>query len=80
MVEAAKMIIGTRKQKWPDHVENQSALKLNSGLSRDQVAIIFVNHAAVLIQLAGSTLSPTPLPPAYMRSPSLHRFFLGSSI
>jgi hypothetical protein len=40
--EPAKMIIGTRKQKWPDHVENQSAIKLNSDLSRDQVAITFV--------------------------------------
>jgi hypothetical protein len=73
------MIIGTRS-KWSDHVENQSALKLNSDHSRDQVAITFVNHATVLIQLAGLNIITDPIATAYKRSPSLHRLLLGSSI
>ena len=59
--ETVRMLAGLRYQKWPDSVENKPALNLNSALAPGQVAITFVNHATVLIQLPGLNILTDPV-------------------
>ena len=59
--ETVKMVASMRYKKWPDSVENKPAHNLNAPLNSDQVAMTFVNHATVLIQLPGFTILTDPV-------------------
>ena len=59
--ETIKLLTGLRYKKWPDSVENNPVLNLNSPLSAHQVAITFVNHATLLIQLQGLNILTDPI-------------------
>jgi L-ascorbate metabolism protein UlaG (beta-lactamase superfamily) len=59
--DTVKMLASLSYTKWPDPVENKPALNLGSTLGSDQVAITFVNHATVLIQLPGLNILTDPV-------------------
>ena len=48
-----KFLVSAQPAPWPEFVENHPDSHLNCGLASDQAAVTFVNHATVLIQLAG---------------------------
>jgi L-ascorbate metabolism protein UlaG (beta-lactamase superfamily) len=56
-----KMLASLRYKKWPESVENNPLLNLNSSLTFDQVGITFVNHATLLIQLPGLNILTDPI-------------------
>jgi Beta-lactamase superfamily domain len=58
---SARMLVGLRYQKWPVSVANTPALNLDASLGPEQVAITFVNHATVLIQLPGVNILTDPI-------------------
>lgn len=52
----------SRRNKWPDFVENKAELKLaNDDLSLDEVYITYVNHASHLIQLKNLNILLDPI-------------------
>lgn len=59
--KSMKMVAGLRYKKWPDSVENNPVPNLNTTIGSDQVAITFVNHATVLIQLPGLNILTDPI-------------------
>jgi len=59
--EIVKFLLTSDKQKWPKSVNNNPHLTLNSDLTQDQVAITFVNHASVLIQIRGMNILTDPI-------------------
>jgi L-ascorbate metabolism protein UlaG (beta-lactamase superfamily) len=56
-----KMLFTLHYKKWPDSAENKPLLNLNSHLITQQVAITFVNHATLLIQLPGLNILTDPI-------------------
>jgi hypothetical protein len=58
---ALKMLVSFKPAPWPEFVENHSDPYLDRGLASDQAAITFVNHATVLIQLAGFNILTDPV-------------------
>lgn len=59
--KSVKMATSLRFKKWPDSVENKPVHNLKCSLGSDQVAITFVNHATVLIQLPGLNVLTDPV-------------------
>jgi len=59
--ETVKLLAGLRYKKWPDSVENKPVLNLDAALGPDQLAVTFVNHATVLIQLPGLNILTDPV-------------------
>ena len=59
--ETTKMLVGMRRRRWPDHVENTPALDVDGPIAPDRVGITFVNHATVLIQLPGLNILTDPV-------------------
>jgi L-ascorbate metabolism protein UlaG (beta-lactamase superfamily) len=58
---AMKMLFSFRPAPWPDFVENHSDPRLDHELASEQVAVTFVNHATVLIQLPGCNILTDPI-------------------
>ena len=56
-----KMLVSLKPAPWPEFVENHPDSHLDCGLASDQAAITFVNHATVLIQLAGYNILTDPI-------------------
>jgi L-ascorbate metabolism protein UlaG (beta-lactamase superfamily) len=59
--DVLKFLLTSRNQKWPEWVENRAKPELTHSLTRDQVAITFVNHATVLIQIPGFNILTDPV-------------------
>lgn len=59
--EILKFFVTSKKQDWPESVENHLKLNLNADLTQDQVSITFINHASVLIQLKGVNILTDPI-------------------
>ena len=59
--KSVKMLTSLRFKKWPDFVENKPVLNLNCELRSDQIAITFINHATVLIQLPELNILTDPV-------------------
>ena len=55
------MLTTLRFKKWPDFVENRPVLNLDCALRPDQIAITFINHATVLIQLPEINILTDPV-------------------
>jgi L-ascorbate metabolism protein UlaG (beta-lactamase superfamily) len=56
-----KFIVTRDKKVWPDRVENEPALNLSGPLFDNEVAVTFVNHATVLLQLNGYAILTDPV-------------------
>ena len=59
--KSVKMLTSLRFKKWPNFVENKPVLNLNCALRSDQIAITFINHATVLIQLPELNILTDPV-------------------
>lgn len=59
--QAMKMLIKTKRSKWPEQVENKGISKLNEALGSNGIAVTFVNHATFLIQLSGLNILTDPV-------------------
>jgi L-ascorbate metabolism protein UlaG (beta-lactamase superfamily) len=58
---AVKFLASAQPAPWPEFVENRPDSHLDCGLASDQAAVTFVNHATVLIQLAGYNILTDPI-------------------
>jgi L-ascorbate metabolism protein UlaG (beta-lactamase superfamily) len=58
---ALKFLASAQPAPWPEFVENRPDSHLDCGLASDQAAVTFVNHATVLIQLAGYNILTDPM-------------------
>ena len=56
-----KMIATTHQSKWPKFVDNLPSNYHATNVQADQVAVTFINHATVLIQMKGFTLLTDPV-------------------
>lgn len=56
-----KMWLSTKKNPWPEFVENKAKPELPVSLNADQVAITFVNHVTFLVQVAGLNILTDPI-------------------
>lgn len=56
-----KFLVSAKPAPWPEFVENHPDSHLDCGLVSDQAAVTFVNHATVLIQLAGYNILTDPI-------------------
>lgn len=61
LATALKMLLTWRPARWPKKVHNAPQPNLHQRLSSDQVAVTFVNHATVLIQLPGLNILTDPV-------------------
>ena len=61
LFQLAAHIIAGRDGDWPEHAQNTPELRLDTRPAPDQAAITFVNHATVLIQIAGYTILTDPV-------------------
>lgn len=59
--DVLKMLTTVKFEKWPEKVENNPDLRLQTVLGPGEVAITFVNHATVLLQLPGLTILTDPV-------------------
>jgi L-ascorbate metabolism protein UlaG (beta-lactamase superfamily) len=72
-----------KRAKWPKHLENKGTPKLNEKLGPADIAITFVNHATLLIQMPGLNILTDPvwstrtspfswIGPSRVRDPGVH--------
>ncbi len=56
-----RFFVSYRPKRWPKEVKNDISLDLHSNLSDNEVAITFVNHATLLIQVNGANILTDPV-------------------
>jgi hypothetical protein len=59
--EIIKYLVSSRPSAWPREVRNDQKLVLNKELSENEVAVTFVNHATVLVQVQGTNILTDPV-------------------
>ncbi|HSI44329.1 MAG TPA: MBL fold metallo-hydrolase [Methylotenera sp.] len=59
--ELMRFLISYRPKPWPKEVINEKDLNLHQNLSDNEVAITFVNHATLLIQVNGANILTDPV-------------------
>lgn len=61
LLSVIKMYRQTERAKWPTNVKNFPNLRLHEKLKDNEIAVTFVNHATVLIQLPGFNILTDPV-------------------
>jgi Beta-lactamase superfamily domain len=56
-----KMLVSLKPAPWPEFVENHPDPHLDRRLASHQAAVTFINHATVLIQVAGCNILTDPV-------------------
>ena len=59
--EIIKYLVSSRPSAWPRELSNDQKLVLNKALSDNEVAVTFINHATVLIQVQGAYILTDPV-------------------